>query len=1455
MIDLTATIDNEEALRKLKELKQVAKDTTSSVVTDSDKMDVAMRRFAGTLAQLGVGMSLVGLAKQVAQVRGEFQQLEVAFNTMLQSEEKAAALLGQLTETAAITPFGLQDVASGAKQLLAYGESAEKVNETLVRLGDIAAGLSIPLNDLVYLYGTTMTQGRLYTQDFNQFLGRGIPVADELAKQFGITKAQVKEFVSKGKVGFEQIEKAIISMTSEGGKFGGLMEAQSKTITGQISNLQDAFNVMLNEIGKSTQGAIGGAIEVTATLVENYQTVADILAVLVSTYGAYRTALIVTAAAEKISTAVKNQMAIQLHYMGGRMRGLTKIQLKQIAINQLLASSWRALSASVVATSKAMLASPITWITAGLAALGSLIYFAVTAETAEEKELKRLNELKEREVQLAEERKAAAQTAISAIQEETSTAYMKEKAYRDLIAKYPELLEYYSKEQIMATDTAESNKNLLRTINEIEDARARIQKQQEYEEAKRKRDFYSEIVPHYDAEGVKVYEGARNDRLAKQYQIDVDHFKAQLDEMDAAMKAAKFNEAPTEVKIASLKQNIEELKQEEKEIDRLIQGVKDKQKDMPYSPFSSFMTEDWLQQQKQENQKRQKEINGQISDIEKADTAVKNKAYWEKQKKDAESALETMDITEKGSAVWNKQVKLIKEAESALKKYKTADTQAREELASIQKKLALDAAQAQISIMAEGSEKVVAQIRHDYDVREAEIEDRENKLRKKQENKLTESQKAQFALLRKANDERLHQDLRNAVGPINVIDIKGLWEKEQSDRIEYLKEYGNWQEKRLAITEEFQEKIDKATNEWEIKSLKEEMNAALANLDESMIGKSELWGQLFKDASRMTREQLRLVISDTKKLLDYVTGVSSEKPKGFTDELLKDIQKSPEKIAEIYDSLIEKQREYDEVSKYPFSNIINAFKSLKKAKDLDAEASKASTKEAKKSLEEQAKAERENAFLYAKSAALAAADAVSSFTQNLKELAEATGDERLSELADQFDSIGQTFSAAARGFAQTGNWVGAVVGAGVNILQQATSAFLQSAAEKAEQRQNALDYAREYQLLMLSLKEDDYESIFGVKTIAKLIDAYDKAGAALARYREQISGTIDFGNLFGGLLSGSFSSDPLVEGLFTPLSYLDHIVEAMQSRYQSLKSIQVKTLDRSGFANFWGASDKYTSLQDLAPELWNEDGSFNVDAAKAFLETNTQISKEQRAQIQNAIDLKETYDSLVEEIDNALADIFGDLASDLTDIIFDSVRNGSDVWDEFNKRGSEVINNLGKQMISELFVQEYLEQYRDPLRHAFANQNPEDAIKAISNITKDMFDNIGVMLQGASDAAIAWDKTAEENGWELDAVSDAQKAASRGFNAMDQETGSELNGRFTDIQGKVTDILGLSQSALDSISHIRSVTEEQLKYSIDARDILLQLSGNVADIRTNTVILPQIHEAITKTNKLLDERL
>lgn len=221
----------------LKEHSDKAKKGLSGLENMSD-------RLKQSLMGLGLAFSMKGLVAEVANVRGQFQQLEVAFNTMLGSADKAEALMAQLVRTAAITPFDLEGVAQGAKQLLAYGMEAENVNETLTRLGDIAAGLSMPLNDLVYLYGTTMAQGRLYTQDLNQFTGRGIPMIEELAKVFGVAESKVKDLVEAGRVGFPEVQKVIENLTGEGSKFGGLMEEQSKTITGQISNIEDAIASM-----------------------------------------------------------------------------------------------------------------------------------------------------------------------------------------------------------------------------------------------------------------------------------------------------------------------------------------------------------------------------------------------------------------------------------------------------------------------------------------------------------------------------------------------------------------------------------------------------------------------------------------------------------------------------------------------------------------------------------------------------------------------------------------------------------------------------------------------------------------------------------------------------------------------------------------------------------------------------------------------------------------------------------------------------------------------------------------------------------------------------------------------------------------------------------------------------------------------------------------------------------
>lgn len=300
MINLTVVIDNDEALKKLRELQKVAKTTTSSVVSDSDKMDVAMRRFTSTLAKIGVGVSFTELTRKIATVRGEFQQLEVAFTTLLKSKEKADALMNQMVELAAKTPFDLQGVASGARQLLAYGFAAEDVSDTLTRLGNVAAGLGLPLERLTYLYGTTSVQGRVYARDMLQFTTSGIPMLQEMAKMYGKTTDEINKMVFAGEIGFEDVRKVIENMTNEGGQFYNLMQEQSKTITGLISNLGDAIDTMFNEIGKSQEGVITNVLQGAISLVENYEKVLKILAVLVSAYGAYKAALITTAAILKM---------------------------------------------------------------------------------------------------------------------------------------------------------------------------------------------------------------------------------------------------------------------------------------------------------------------------------------------------------------------------------------------------------------------------------------------------------------------------------------------------------------------------------------------------------------------------------------------------------------------------------------------------------------------------------------------------------------------------------------------------------------------------------------------------------------------------------------------------------------------------------------------------------------------------------------------------------------------------------------------------------------------------------------------------------------------------------------------------------------------------------------------------------------------------------------------------
>lgn len=291
------TSDNKNLLNSAKQAQTGVTNAMSAIERSGRGIESVFHRIQAAMSAGLMGFSAVGLGKQIMAIRGEFQQLEVAFTTMLGSEKKANALMEQLVNTAAKTPFDLKSVAAGAKSLMAYGTAAEDVNEMLTRLGDIAAGMSIPLNDLVYLYGTTMTQGRMFTQDLRQFQGRGIPIADEIAKIMGVTKQAVGDLVTAGKVTSDVFHQAILNMTNEGSKFGGLMDAQSKTITGQISNIEDAIDMMFNDIGKQSEGIINEGLGAVSYLIDHYKEIGEAVLIAATAFGAYKAALMVTVAA------------------------------------------------------------------------------------------------------------------------------------------------------------------------------------------------------------------------------------------------------------------------------------------------------------------------------------------------------------------------------------------------------------------------------------------------------------------------------------------------------------------------------------------------------------------------------------------------------------------------------------------------------------------------------------------------------------------------------------------------------------------------------------------------------------------------------------------------------------------------------------------------------------------------------------------------------------------------------------------------------------------------------------------------------------------------------------------------------------------------------------------------------------------------------------------------------
>src|SRR5690554_2244930 len=294
-----ATLDADQLRRELRDVNNRLNGFTQQAKQQGAEMDSTFKRIGAAMAGYFSITAAKGFVDQMIQVRGEFQQLEIAMESIIGNKARADQLMSDVIEMDAKTPFSLAEVGQGAKQLLAVQEPVDDVMNSLRQLGDISAGLSVPLSQLIKAYGDVRAKGRLMGQEMLQFMNAGVPIVAELAKHMDVAESEVSDLVAKGKVGFNDVKAVISNLSDEGGMFYNLMEKQSASLTGRITILGDSWEQMLNKLGESNEGILYGGINALNYMVDNYETVLDVLKAIVVTYGAYKGAVVLLHMAEK----------------------------------------------------------------------------------------------------------------------------------------------------------------------------------------------------------------------------------------------------------------------------------------------------------------------------------------------------------------------------------------------------------------------------------------------------------------------------------------------------------------------------------------------------------------------------------------------------------------------------------------------------------------------------------------------------------------------------------------------------------------------------------------------------------------------------------------------------------------------------------------------------------------------------------------------------------------------------------------------------------------------------------------------------------------------------------------------------------------------------------------------------------------------------------------------------
>lgn len=829
-----------------------------------------------TAAEIGGLVAIKKFGSDVIEATGKMQQLQVALSTILQDKTKADQLIAEIVQFAAKTPFNLDDVAEGAKQLLAYGSSADKVIEELSMLGDVASGLQIPIGQLIYLYGTLRTQGRAMTVDIRQFAGRGIPIYEELAKVLGVSKDQVGELVKEGKVGFKEVEQAFKNMTSEGGKFANLMENSAGTWPQRLSNIEDTLFQKMNEFGNKYKEVFEFGIGTAEDLVESLDDVIAVMGGLIAAYGTYKAALIAAAVAQK---AVGFVESIRLIGMYRKELGLATAA--QQAFN--LASK-----SNVYVT-----------LLAALVGIGTAIYMftkRTNEATAAQETLNSVNKKADEEFS----KQAATVDRLSGIlKSETSSIDQKKKALSDLQTIIPSYNASLNEEGRLINNNTEAIKSYLTQLEKQIRMKAAQEELEELYRKKRTQEKQQKVATENYNEAKSLYNSSVTMTGSALQNRGVNTGVAVFSQNSAVNNQLKDSTNKAKKELDSVNKELGETVSAITELEKEIE--KSSLSDNKESPQSSISKE-------VENATiRIKTLKQEIADLRSGksqaeagktvESAIKAK---EKELQSTEKTLETLT----GISYKSENKKVV-------------DSQ--QNLSDELLQLIRTNQQNEINLMEEGSEKKRRQIELDYQREIDEIRKQRKKWEDAQGGKLTSEQREVLG----SRASNAMQSREKGLAEITKAENQAAIEANER----YLKSYGTFMQKRDAIIAEYTRKISEAATQGDKDILQKEMDKALSSLDLEKLKQGINWELIFGDLDKVSKESLNKVkqqLRDFKNSEEYKNMAVDQKK--VIDEALSNIQSTlidkgglladlPEQLSELakaQEELSQAQEEYNE---------------------------------------------------------------------------------------------------------------------------------------------------------------------------------------------------------------------------------------------------------------------------------------------------------------------------------------------------------------------------------------------------------------------------------------------------------------------------------------------------------------------------------------------------------------